>query len=329
MSAIAFSLPTVFCRQPTFCCRLFGVNQRIVPKLDLRLDLLPQPFVASRDDGLVQSNARIALNFLGLSPGHRGYVIICDETCYHPCLDIVSGLRDEYGYVGGYYHHTKEKDKSFLMRGEVDDFKDEDLARLCQTYVMTRCDTNSHVWGIDCLPRPLKTLGLKSNSAWNTLIEMGRLVENCCASNLDQPPVTIAYDAGTSHSFINKALLGLMSPESLVSVPFFGKCTRKRLELPCFGFGVLVYKGVPVLGNLDAAHTFKRFAYHLATSSRVVFVGDHGVELAVLLKAGLPARAYAASDIQSDSDYAKKLNPGYLSGWGGFKIFEDGCEEFE
>lgn len=83
--------------------RFFGVNQRIIPKIDLKLELLPRPFTASRDPVVLKSNIGIALQLLGVS-ATRDWVVGCDETCVHPTLDIVAGLREEaMAYVGGYF----------------------------------------------------------------------------------------------------------------------------------------------------------------------------------------------------------------------------------
>lgn len=68
-----------------------------------------------------------------------------------------------------------------------------------------------------------------------------------------------------------------------------------------------------MLGCLDTNHVLKRMGYHLATSGRVVMLGGYAVELAALLRGGLPARAYASCDQQSDRECAQKFNPGYLT----------------
>lgn len=74
-------------------------------------------------------------------------------------------------------------------------------------------------------------------------------------------------------------------------------------------------------GCLDPNHIIKRLRYHVATSCRYVKFGSFCVELSTLLKGGLPARAYASVDIQSDVDAAKKMCPAYLRG----HPLEDGC----
>ena len=312
LSASVFELraPNFFWRAPA---RLLGVNPRVVPRVDLQLELLPSPYVASRDPSIMQRNIKVALGLLGVPAGSRGYIIVCDETCYHPMIDIVSGLRDEYGYVGCYYHPSD--DKSFLSREELKDMKEEHLAKLTQHYVISRCDSNSHVYGIDALPRPQKSLGLRANSAWSTLLEMGTALHNACLANHDEPPISIAYDGAGAHAALNKSLLGAMAPESLQSVPFFKSCKIRRVPLKCFPFHCMYYQDkLPVLGCVDPNHAFKRFSFHLATSSRCASFGEWKVELATLLRGGLPGRAYAATDIQSDADYARKLNAGYLTG---------------
>lgn len=289
--------------------RLMGVNHRILPRLDLRLELLPQPYAASRDSAIVEQNFRITLDLLGVTPGRRSFLVSCDETVWHPTLDIISGLKDEFGYVGSYFHETR--DNSFLTRAQFQETTEDDLSRLSQRYIVSRIDTNQHLYCVDAIPRPVKALGLKANSASSVFVEMGRCLENACKANQDMPPIGVSYDGGTSHTLINKAFLGLMKDSEMEDVPFFRHCKVKAISLPRFSFGCLLYKDdLPIFGCLDPGHALKRMSYHLATSGRCVQFGDYAVELALLLRGGLAARAYAATDIQSDKDASRKLNPG-------------------
>ena len=119
---------------------------------------------------------------------------------------------------------------------------------------------------------------------------------------------------GTAHVLINKAFLGLLSTEDLKGLPFFQDCKAVHVSLPCFPFSCLFHGGKdPVFGCLDPLHAFKRFAFHLTTSSRCVSFGDFALEIGFLLKGGLTARAFSGADIQSDKDYARKLNSGHLT----------------
>lgn len=120
--------------------RLMGVNPRIIPRLDLRLEFLPQPFVACRDAELLRQNIRIAQGLLDINTKGREWILICDETCFFPTLDLISGLRDSLGYVGGYYV-PGEKDLSFITTSNKKSLSEADfdnLSRLSQHYVACR-----------------------------------------------------------------------------------------------------------------------------------------------------------------------------------------------
>ena len=111
---------------------------------------------------------------------------------------------------------------------------------------------------------------------------------------------------------IKKAFLGLLPREQLEGLPFFEDCKVIHVELPCFPFSCLFHgKKDPMFGCLDPQHAFKRYAFHLTTSSRCVSFGDFAVEIGFLLKGGLNARAFSGADLQSDKDYARKLNSGH------------------
>ncbi len=87
-------------------------------------------------------------------------------------------------------------------------------------------------------------------------------------------------DGGTAHVLIKKAFLGLLPREQLEGLPFFEDCKVIHVELPCFPFSCLFHgKKDPVFGCLDPQHAFKRYAFHLTTSSRCVSFGDFAVEI--------------------------------------------------
>lgn len=248
--------------------RLLGVNKNVVPRIDLQSELVPQPYVASRDDGILQTNVKTSLDLLGVPAGRRDFVLVCDETCWYATCDLISGLRSTMGYVGGFY--DPEQDFSFMDLDEMKESTEDQLARLTQHYMVTRCDTNSHTWCIDMLPRPPKSAGIETNGALRTFMEMGNCLLNACRANDGVPPIGVAYDAGTAHALINRALMGLLSTETLAKASFFNQCKVGRVRFPCFSFGVLLFQDKHViLGCLDVLHASKRFAYHLATAASV------------------------------------------------------------
>eukprot|EP00438_Fugacium_kawagutii_P009849 Skav209416 [mRNA] locus=scaffold1411:186413:189705:+ [translate_table: standard] len=250
--------------------QLLGVNPRVLPRIDFQSELVPQPFTASRSRDILEANIKCSLRLLGLSPGSRGFQVLCDETTWHATLDLVSGLRqDSYGYVGGYYASDPAADRSFLTLEQMRESNDKDLARLTQHYLITRTDTNTHVWSVDVVPRPTKAAELGVHGAEHTFVEMGNCLAAVCAANDNVPPATVAFDAGSAHALINRALMGLLSSEKLAGAPFWKECKVQRVKLPAFAFGVIVYDNKwPVLGCLDPGHVFKRLAYHLGTGAR-------------------------------------------------------------
>ena len=295
--------------------RLMGVNKRIVPRLDLQAEFLPQPFVASRDIEILKKNYKVALDILGVSTGRRNYCLVMDETVWHATFDVISGLRSSLGYVGGMYHTDPEQDKSFLDVKQMRETPETKLARLTQHYIVSKCDTNGQTFCINILPRPQKAAEVDEIGADWVFQELGQMLEAACQSNNDMPPISLGYDAATNHSTVNRAFAGLVGASAMKNVPFFKLCEVKPVKLHCFRFGILMYKGkLATLGVLDLNHVCKRYAFHICSSARSVMFGDFCVELAMLIQGGLGCRAYASVDIQSDKAYAQKLNPGYLRG---------------
>lgn len=299
------------------CIRLMGVSKKIVPRIDLQSELLPQPYVAIRDAKILKNNFQVSLEMLGVQNGGRDWVLLFDETCWHPCFDVISGLRDVRGYVGGMYCTDPSKEKSYLSLSEMKEAGDEFLAKLTQHYIVSRCETNAQTFSVNMLPRPQKSAGVEPVGQGEILKEVGMMLLAACASNGDNPPISIGYDAACAHALINRVLAGLAGASTLRGVPFFSHCKTTPIKLPCFSFGVLVYKEtMPVLGVLDLFHVMKRFSFHLCTSARTVRLGDYSVEVGCLLLGGLSFRDYATVDIQSDKSYAAKLNPAFLQGSG-------------
>lgn len=292
-----------------------GVSKKVIPRIDLQCDLIPQPFVASRDPEILQQNYKVSLELLGINQGQRNYVMVMDETVWHATFDVISGLRPSLGYVGGMFSEDPAEDKSFLNLAQMKDAPDSYLARLTQHYIVSKCDSNAHNFCVNILPRPQKAAGVKEIGMDLVLRELDIMLHSACLSNGDMPPISVGYDAATNHALVNRAFAGLVGSSGLQEVPFFRDCQVKPVKLPCFRFGVLYYKGkMPILGVLDLNHVCKRFAYHVCSSARTVMLGDFAVELATLIKGGLGARAYASVDVQSDKCYAQKLNPGFLTG---------------
>lgn len=186
-------------------CRFMGVNEKVVPRIDLATELVPQPYVASRQDTLIQSNFKCSLSLLGVPNASRGFILICDETAWFSTLDLIS-----LGYIGGYHARDPDHDFSFLDMEQMKDCSDDKLSKLTQHYVVVRSDTTSHCYCIDMLPRPPKSAGLIANGAAHTFREFGQCLHNATVANCGQPPIGVAFDGGTAHTLLNRALLGLV-----------------------------------------------------------------------------------------------------------------------
>lgn len=186
------------------------MSKNVIPRIDLRSDLIPNPFCAPGD--VVQKNCQRTLELLGVPLGSRAFSLAMDETCWFPTLDLVAGLKDDgLTYVGGYFFEDPEHDYSYLDLAQMKAVKQDDVvARLTQHYVLTRIDTNKHVYCVCFVPRPPKAAGLVANGALHTFCEAGQILLSACDANIDKPPMSVAYDAGTAHCLLNWALLGLV-----------------------------------------------------------------------------------------------------------------------
>lgn len=238
--------------------------------MDLQSELVPRAFTASATPGVLEQNVSTALSLLGVSKGCRGFSLICDETAWYATLDLIAGLKPTLGYVGGHYTNEPDHDDfSFLTLAQMKECvnKDECIARLSQHYLLSRVDTNHHTWCVNMLPRPMKKAGLQAHSAEKVFVEMGHILESIVNAN-GSPPINVAYDSGTGHTKINKALLGLLGRSSM-QAPFWKKCVPKPVHMAGFRFGILLYENkLPILGSLDVHHACKRFGYHIATAGR-------------------------------------------------------------
>ena len=107
--------------------------------------------MASRDCSILKENARLALGHLGVL-GSRNATLLVDETTWAPSWDLMVGLRDSMGYVGGFA--DAEGDFTFVPCSDAkEDLPESRLSKLSVHYVVTRADTNAAAWCVDWLPR--------------------------------------------------------------------------------------------------------------------------------------------------------------------------------
>ena len=118
--------------------------------------------VASRDLCILRENARLALGNMGVLAS-RNISVVVDETTWAPSWDVMVGLRDCMGYVGGYA--DEESDYTFVPCSEAKgDLPEAKLSKLSVHYVVTRADTNSSAWCVDWLPRAPATAAQHAKS---------------------------------------------------------------------------------------------------------------------------------------------------------------------
>ena len=227
-------------------------------------------------------------------------------------------LRPEHrlGYIGGHHSSDLDQDFSFVPAGSGNgSLPDERLSKVCVHFAVTRVDSNSHVYGVDVLPRAPKGVSSESsNGAQRTIQEYGFLLDVITRAN-GVPPVSGSWDGGGSNLHVNACFLGLLPSDTMANIPFFQRCSKKPIDtIPCW-----IYKGILfenehwIGGNNDSNHVFKRFTHHLCCGVRAVEWGSLLVNLSCLVRGGLSIRALAVEDIQSDADMARRLNAGYLS----------------
>lgn len=295
--------------------RMFGVAESVIPKVDLMNPVLPQPFVASRSRETLEQSCRAALSALNVL-GKRGFQVILDETTWAPVWEVIVSLRPGHrlGYIGGHHSADPDQDFSFVPAGNGS-LPEDRLSKLCVHFAVTRVDSNCHVYGVDLLPRAPKAVASDpTNGAKRTIEEYGFLFDVITRAN-GVPPVSGSWDGGGSNLHVNGCMLGLLSSDTMASIPFFKHCSKKPIDtIPCWIYKGILYENEHwVGGNNDSNHVFKRFTHHLCCGVRVVEWGSLVVNLSCLVRGGLSIRALAVEDIQSDADMARRLNCGYLS----------------
>ena len=90
--------------------RMFGVNPKLQPAINYQHELLPEPYVAIRDSKVLQSNASRCLSLLS-AENSRNFLIIMDETYWHPTQDVTVNLRSDskLALIGGWF--TEQEDE--------------------------------------------------------------------------------------------------------------------------------------------------------------------------------------------------------------------------
>lgn len=277
------------------------------------------PKVASRDSKCLEESCRVSLSALQCH-GSRTGMVIMDETVWCANYELVCGLRPESNlcYIGGFVERAREQDFSCIPKTVID-LPPENLSKLSVHYAVTCVDDNAHMYCVDLVPRGPRdpnNAGSSDTSARAplTLDEMGAVLKAMTQANTGIPPAGGSWDGGGANSWVNAAFLGLLPDENLAKAPFFSECSKKKgLKIPLWCYKPLFYKGAFFMsGNNDSRHVMKRMSAHLVSGTRVVRWGSFLVNLTPMIRGGLPIRALAVEDVQSDKDMAKRLNSGYL-----------------
>ena len=174
----------------------------------------------------------LASDLVGVPNASRGFIVICDQTAWFSTLDLIVSLRPKLGYIGGYHATDPDHNFSFVDMEQMKDCGDDKLSKLTQHYVVVRSNTASHCYCIDMLPlpRPPKSAGLIANGAEHTFREFGQCLHNATVANCGQPPIGVAFDGGTAHTLLNRALLGLV----FLVVSFNGSVILRSFSLLAF-----------------------------------------------------------------------------------------------
>lgn len=221
--------------------------------------------MASRSRETLEQSCRAALSALNVL-GKRGFQVILDETTWAPVWEVIVSLRPGHrlGYIGGHHSADPDQDFSFVPAGNGS-LPEDRLSKLCVHFAVTRVDSNCHVYGVDLLPRAPKAVASDStNGAKRTIEEYGFLFDVITRAN-GVPPVSGSWDGGGSNLHVNGCMLGLLSSDTMASIPFFKHCSKKPIDtIPCWIYKGILYENEHwVGGNNDSNHVFKRFTHHL------------------------------------------------------------------
>ena len=164
-----------------------------MPTLDLQCEILPQPYVATRDQAILEQNARVTLPLLGLGAGDRQWMVVVDETVWAPAWDVCFNLRRDAPMciVGGWGEHSYIPRQKSWEEG-AEELADDKLAHLWVHHIVTRTDTNKHTYCISITPREP---GRAKTTAALTFKEFGLVLEAGTTAN-GAPPIAAAFDNG-------------------------------------------------------------------------------------------------------------------------------------
>ncbi len=107
------------------------------------------------------------------------------------------------------------------------------------SYVVTRCDTNQHLWEIVKVPRLRK-----GHTKLKQFVEFGHVLKNATVGNDNLPPINTGQDFHGSHLFIMMCNLGLLPKKYRLQASFFKDCNYKPMGfIPMFVYHAMFYNG--------------------------------------------------------------------------------------
>lgn len=194
---------------------------------------LPDFFCSCRSDQTQQANARKIFEAERMAVGDRNIHLMLDETYWHPTHELTP-----IGIIGGPWSGDDACDCSLLPPSRAGSLSSEDASRMSLSFALARTDNASRTWDV-CMV-PMKP-GHGHCKAAFVLSLLGQLLENFCAANGDQPPISISYDNGLSNAAIAAAMLGMLPGKDLGMTPWFRFCTYSKPKFPMWPFRVLSF----------------------------------------------------------------------------------------
>lgn len=199
--------------------KLFGLNAKGMPKVDLRHPQLPVFYCASSDKGkgvgevsTIEQNCGLALEALD-NRGTRNSVICFDDTVFWPTFSIM--YFPEPVIVGGVDSKAwiELPDDEDLTQ-TIDALERDSLAQTCISFLLSRADSNHHAYDVCMRPRRLRQV-----TALAIMEEVGRVWLDATAANLGVPPLGQSCDNHASQVPMNALFAGLFA-EKMKSLPF-------------------------------------------------------------------------------------------------------------
>ena len=155
------------------------------------------------------------------------------------------------------------------------------LASLSLSFGLTRLDSNSRVYDVNMVPMP------SSSCKSRTVLQLyGQTLAAATAANGGCPPLAGAWDGGLPNCLIQQAFLGIADPQDLRKASFFNQCyfAPPAIDVPFFGYKLLMYGDFAMFGNNDSLHVQKRVSVHCMGATRKIQFGDCRVCLTDLLR---------------------------------------------